>query len=221
VSAWLLNSSVTGLSEVANWNPDPVSLRQWLESTPAPMIPPGRFSQQWLLTNAKFIHPADLPALGQELQARKWSLDDIESRVQPHLLRAENERIRILLSGAKSEKDRQRLMEESAFRSAALLSFTSATNSDWTLPREPATTQFWAEEPAGVIPEGVPPSTEEAPTPDSDLRMTNQARAVRNPRASTSESDRPPGFYPDPKVGGFVRYWDGIAWANVNRLADT
>ncbi|MFD0330312.1 DUF2510 domain-containing protein [Streptacidiphilus monticola] len=37
---------------------------------------------------------------------------------------------------------------------------------------------------------------------------------------STPEHDRPaPGYYPDPSIPGFVRYWDGDGWTPAARAA--
>jgi hypothetical protein len=57
----------------------------WLAGPPPPFVPPRRFTQTWIASNAPKLHPGQVPVFLAELRSRGWSAADIDYRVRPHL----------------------------------------------------------------------------------------------------------------------------------------
>lgn len=57
----------------------------WLEGPPPPLAFPGRFTQNWFLSNGSDLHPRHMPLLAKELRRRGWSDNDIAERAAPYL----------------------------------------------------------------------------------------------------------------------------------------
>jgi hypothetical protein len=62
-----------------------VALREWLEGPPPTLYVPRRFSEDWFADNVPKLHPAQVPALLDELRARGWTDQRIQQRLARYL----------------------------------------------------------------------------------------------------------------------------------------
>ncbi len=62
-----------------------VALREWLEGPAPTLYVPRRFSEDWFADNVPKLHPAQVPALLDELHARGWTDQRIQQRLARYL----------------------------------------------------------------------------------------------------------------------------------------